>query len=77
MFKLVQDAAACYLIAQATAGAGNASPFKPLLCSPSISFAVSVFTFGMLCALDTEYLKHTVEIAVNIFILCISSLLQE
>lgn len=71
MFKLVQDAASCYLIAQTTAGTGHSSPVKPLLCSLNVSFAVSVFTFSMLCALDPKYVKHTIEIAVNSFILCI------
>ena len=70
-FKLVQDAAACYPIAQAIAGTGHSSPVKPLLCSLNVNFAVSVFTFSMLCALGTEYVQHTIEIAVHSFILCI------
>lgn len=70
-FKLVQDAAACYLIAQAAAGTGHSSPVKPLLHSLSNSLTVSVFTFSVLCALGTEYVECTIEIAVNSFILCI------
>lgn len=68
-FKLVQDAAACYLIAQAIASTGHSSPVKPLLCSLNVNFADSVFTFSMLCAFDTEYVQHTMKIAVNSFIL--------
>lgn len=68
-FQLVQDAAVCYLIAQAAAGTGHSSLVKPLLCSLNVDFAASVFTFNMLCPLDTEYGQHTVEIAVNSFIL--------
>lgn len=71
IFKLVQDAAACYLIAQATASIGLHNPFKLLLCSLNVNFSVSVFTFSMLCALDTECVQHTIEIAVNSFILWI------
>lgn len=71
MFKLVQYAAACYLIAQAAAGTGHSSPVKPHLYSLNNSHTVSVFTFSMLCALGTEYVERTTEIAVNSFILCI------
>lgn len=70
IFKLVQDAAACYLIAQATASIGLSSPLK-LLCSLNVSFSVSVFTFSMLCARDAECVQHIVEIGVNSFILWI------
>jgi len=59
------------LIAQATAGTGHSNPVKSLLCSLNVNFAVSVFPFSMLCALGTEYVQHTVEIAANSFILWI------
>lgn len=71
IFKLVQNAAACYLIAQATASIGLSNPFKLPLCSLNVNFSVSVFTFSVLCALDAECVQHTVEIAVNSFILWI------
>lgn len=69
---LVQGAAACYLIAQAPAATRHFSPVKPLLCSLSASFTVSVFTFSMFCDLDKEYVKHPVEIALDSSFLCIS-----